>query len=289
MSPRTPPGQTRDKIYEFVRMRLLEGRPPTVREVQEHFGFRAVQTAQDHLSRLVESGRLVKYRGQARGYGLPSGLSPVAPGAWLVPLLGRVQAGGLNAAIEDCEGYIAVQMKTAVAGRPTAAGGRESDSTQDVAVPHGAQGDSGRAGGPDRGASAREASGAGPSTTIRSEGPTRPLPAGGDAHLRAALQPSSVIASGLFALRVQGESMIGAGILSGDVVVVRQQPTAQSGDIVVALVDDEATVKRLRLRSGRIELHPENPAFEPIILDANDCVILGKVIEVRRYVEPLVP
>jgi len=66
---------------------------------------------------------------------------------------------------------------------------------------------------------------------------------------------------------VQGESMRGAGILPGDVVVVRSQPAAESGDIVVALVDEEATVKTLRIRRGRLELHPENPDFEPIELD----------------------
>jgi repressor LexA len=91
----------------------------------------------------------------------------------------------------------------------------------------------------------------------------------------------------LFALRVQGESMTGAGILPGDVVIVRSQPTASTGEIVVALVDDEATVKRLRLAPGCIELHPENPDFEPLVFHPNECVILGKIIEVRRYVEPL--
>jgi repressor LexA len=80
--------------------------------------------------------------------------------------------------------------------------------------------------------------------------------------------------------------MIGAGILPGDLVIVRSQATAQSGEIVVALIGDEATVKRLRLRRGRIELHPENPAFEPIIPGPNECTILGKVIEIRRHLEP---
>ena len=63
-----------------------------------------------------------------------------------------------------------------------------------------------------------------------------------------------------FALRVRGDSMIGAGILSGDTVVVRPQPTAQDGQIVVARLGDEATVKRLRRRNGQVWLLPENPA-----------------------------
>jgi repressor LexA len=76
-----------------------------------------------------------------------------------------------------------------------------------------------------------------------------------------------------------------AGILNGDIVVVRSQPTADSGDIVVALVGDEATVKTLRIRRNRIELHPANPDFEPIIPSPDECSILGKVIEVRRFFE----
>jgi repressor LexA len=90
----------------------------------------------------------------------------------------------------------------------------------------------------------------------------------------------------LFALRVRGDSMVGAAILAGDVVVVRRQETADDRDIVVALVDDEATVKRLRLRRGRVELHAENPAFAPIIPPPGAMQILGKVVEVHRHLEP---
>jgi repressor LexA len=89
----------------------------------------------------------------------------------------------------------------------------------------------------------------------------------------------------LFGLRVRGESMTGAGILPGDVVVVRRQPTAASGDVVVALVGDEATVKRLRIRGKRAELHPDNPDFEPIVPEPGEMTVLGKVIEVRRAME----
>lgn len=83
-----------------------------------------------------------------------------------------------------------------------------------------------------------------------------------------------------FALRVQGDSMIGAGILDGDLVIVRPQSTADHGDIVVALLGDEATVKRLSRRNGEIWLLPENPAYEPI--DGTDAVILGRVKGVQR-------
>jgi repressor LexA len=198
---RTPAGETRERIYRFVRDRLLGGFPPTVREVKEAFGFRSVQTAREHLEALVTEGRLAKEAGKARGYRLGGDSRPTR----LVPLLGRVPAGPLNIATEDLEGYLPIQ------------GHRSGDD--------------------------------------------------------------------LFGLRVRGESMTGAGILPGDIVVVRRQPAADSGDIVVALIGGEATVKRLRIRRNRVELHPENPAFEPIIPDPSELILLGKVIEVRRYLE----
>jgi len=201
---RTPTGQTREKVFRLVRERLLGGSPPTVREVQQEFGFRAVQTAREHLEALVAEGRLAKQAGKSRGYRLPA-----VPGGGgltrLIPLLGRVQAGALNAAVEDLEGYLPVQSP------------HDSDE--------------------------------------------------------------------LFGLRVRGESMIGAGILPDDVVVVRRQPTARSGEIVVALIGDEATVKRLRIRGKRVELRPENPEFDPIVPGPEGLTLLGKVIEVRRYLD----
>ena len=83
-----------------------------------------------------------------------------------------------------------------------------------------------------------------------------------------------------FALRVRGESMLNAGILPGDLVVVHQQPVAHNGEIVVALLGDEATVKRLSRRNGEVWLLPENEAYSPI--DGRDASILGKVTAVVR-------
>lgn len=85
----------------------------------------------------------------------------------------------------------------------------------------------------------------------------------------------------LFALTVQGESMKNAGILDGDYVVVERTPTARDGDIVVALIEDEATVKRLYRETDCVRLQSENDAFEPIY--AKEVIILGKVISVVRY------
>ena len=83
-----------------------------------------------------------------------------------------------------------------------------------------------------------------------------------------------------FALRVRGDSMIGAGILSGDKVVVRPQSTADDGQIVVARIGDEATVKRLSRRNGQIWLLPENDAYQPI--DGSEAEIIGIVKAVVR-------
>jgi repressor LexA len=86
-----------------------------------------------------------------------------------------------------------------------------------------------------------------------------------------------------FAVKAIGESMIDAGIEPGDILIVRQQQLAESRDIVVALVNDEATVKRLYYDSGSIELRPENSRFKPIsIRPEDDLRILGKVIAIRR-------
>lgn len=194
------PGATRERVYQYVKRRILEGSPPSVREVQRELGLRAVQSVQEHLDALVGEGRLEKLKGVSRGYRLPG--ADRRPR--MVPLLGRVQAGELTEAIENLEGYVGVDHE------------------------------------------------------------------GSDEEL--------------FALRVRGRSMEGAGIHEGDIVIVRKQATADSGRIVVALVDNEATVKRLKRSGRRVELHPENPDFSVIVPDEG-VELLGVVVEVRRYLE----
>ncbi len=214
ISNRRRSGQTRHEIFTFVRDRIAAGTPPTVREVQQAAGFKAVQSAQQHLDALVAAGLLHKEVGIARGYRLPAaggrgtgdfgppgaGSSNIGP-VHYIPRLGHVQAGALQEAIEDPDGWVPV--------------------------------------------------------------------AGDD--------------SKLFALIVRGESMSGIGILPDDTVVVHRQETACDGEVVVALVDGDATVKRLKLHAGQIELQPENPDFAPIVIAPDTEIrILGKVVEVRR-------
>lgn len=87
----------------------------------------------------------------------------------------------------------------------------------------------------------------------------------------------------LFALRVRGDSMMNVGILDSDIIVSRQVSTAENGQIVVALIEDEATVKRFYKEHGHYRLQPENDDYEPIITD--ELRILGRVISVMRFYE----
>ena len=199
----TKPGVTRNRIYRFMRQRLLNGEPPTIREVQTAFNMRAVQSAKNHLDALVKEGRLVKASGQSRGYRLPG----TASKNHLAPLVGRVPAGPFNIAIEEIEGYIPVQ--------------------------------------------------------------------------------SSSMEQTIFGLRVNGDSMMDAGILHGDIVLVRSGAEVHQGDIVVAMIDGEATVKEFRRGKKQIQLLPRNNAYPVLSPKPEDLTIIGKVIEVRRYLESI--
>lgn len=95
--------------------------------------------------------------------------------------------------------------------------------------------------------------------------------------------PTAFIGEGShFILRVRGDSMIQAGILNGDYIVIRKQPDANNGDIVVAMIDDEATVKRFYKENGHFRLQPENDSMEPIIVSS--VTILGKVTSLLRKI-----
>lgn len=94
--------------------------------------------------------------------------------------------------------------------------------------------------------------------------------------------PTKAAGKELFALTIKGDSMINAGIFDGDIVIIEQTPTAENGDIVVALIENEATVKRFYKENGHFRLQPENDDYEPIIV--NELSVLGKVkMLVRNY------
>lgn len=189
-TPLTPKQQT---IFDYIRTYIDDFHvPPSLRDIGAHLGL-SVGTVQDQVEAIRRKGFLEKEKTLARSL-------RVAMGIGQVPILGRVHAGALHAAIENVEGYVSVGPKMA--------------------------------------------------------------------------------ASQHFALRVKGDSMIGAGILEGDTVIVRVQATANHGDIVVARVEDEATVKYLRRRGDRTILEPANPEYSPI---REPFALLGVVVEVRRH------
>ncbi len=179
-------------VYRFIQEYIEENhRPPSLREIGTHLDL-SVGTVQDQVEAIRRKGFLEKDQTKARGLRLPMS-------AHQVPVLGRVHAGPLHAAIENVEGY---------------------------------------------------------------------LPVG------SGFSPSKH-----FALKVRGDSMIEAGILEGDMVIVRVQATADDGDVVVARIDDEATVKKLRRRGTKTILEPANAAYSTI---EGPFALLGVVVEVRR-------
>ena len=94
------------------------------------------------------------------------------------------------------------------------------------------------------------------------------------------MQPDFISSRDTFMLHVRGASMLKAGIMDGDLVIVQQQPTADNGDIVVAMIDDSATVKRFYKEDGHYRLQPENDAMDPIIVP--EVSVIGKVIGLYR-------
>jgi repressor LexA len=102
-----------------------------------------------------------------------------------------------------------------------------------------------------------------------------------EGYLDFPIYKQSYLNARLFALRIKGDSMIEAGIMNGDYVVVEKRNYAENGEIVVAMIDDEATVKKYYLEDGNVRLQPCNSTMRPIII--RDVIILGKVISVMRF------
>lgn len=186
------------QILNYIRDRIDDGLPPSVREICAALDIKSTSTAHKYLGELQERGLIEKSSHLNRAITLPDDRSI------RVPLVGTVTAGQPILAVEEIEGYIPFRSR-------------------------------------------------------------------------------SLHSKDLFALRVRGESMIDAGILDGDIVIIRRTPAAENGDIVVALVEDEATVKRFYKEAGHYRLQPENDTMDPIIVDS--VAILGKVVSLLRFFE----
>ena len=193
------------RILEFIKdFQYKHNSSPAFREIMSHFKFKAIATVQDHLLSLERKGYIEREKDKARSISI-LGLKKTLRDIIEVPVLGRVAAGHSILAVENIEGYVAVDK-----------------------------------------------------TWTTSEN--------------------------IFALKVQGDSMINAGIYSGDFVIVKQQSTAENGEIIVALINDEATVKRFYKTDDTITLKAENPLIEPFTYHKGDAniSIVGKVIGVYR-------
>jgi repressor LexA len=192
------------QVLDFVTGCLdRHGYPPTLREIAAHLGIRGTLGAAKHLDALERKGLIRKSPGSSRGLALTGRGAPAVS----LPVVGTVRAGAPQPALEEIEGYFAVDPE----------------------------------------------------------------------HRRG----------GAFFLRVKGDSMIGVGILEGDLALIRPQPTAANGEVVVALLDGEATLKRFFREPDHIRLQPENPALEPIVVRPGDgeVMLVGKVVGLYRVME----
>ncbi|MDD4715348.1 MAG: transcriptional repressor LexA [Oscillospiraceae bacterium] len=234
------------KIYEYIMEHVSQfGYPPTVREIGEAVGLRSPSTVHFHLRALEMAGLIVKDAGKTRAITVnvcPDGALPE----------GKTQTAAK------------FQDRSADPGRvrPAAKGGRDETIAHWEAEPNIGL-------------------------------PKNKIPLLGQVMAGKPILAQELVEDYLafdtagppeeyFALCVQGDSMIHAGILPGDLLVVRRQHIARHGEIVIALLEDKATVKRLYRKDGEILLLPENDDYDPI--DGSHAEILGKVEGVvRRY------
>ena len=189
-----------DYLRDVIR---AEGRPPTLRELAAHFGWKSDNAGRQHLRLLRQKGVIDYDEGIARGIRLAEGAAGGIP-LKHVPLVGKVAAGLPIEAIENLDGHIGID-------------------------------------------------------------------------------PSMFPEADTFALRVQGDSMRDAGIRTGDVAIIRKQQDASEGDIVIAILNGEATLKRYQRKGRAIVLHAENPVYADIIIgDGDDFTIVGVAIGIIR-------
>ncbi|MDD5097000.1 MAG: transcriptional repressor LexA [Candidatus Omnitrophica bacterium] len=189
-----------EKVLNFIRKRIGERLPPTIREIGEELGFKSTGTVRDYLKALMQKGLVRRMNNKSRAIELAERAS------FKIPIIGTIMAGAPNLAYEEIQGYV---------------------DADDLFL--------GRLGFDD-----------------------------------------------VFALRVKGDSMIDAGILDGDVAVIKKRPHADNNDIVAALLDNnEVTLKRLRSRAGKFHLEAANVNYAPIF---EEFKVIGKLITViRKY------
>ncbi len=189
-----------EKVLNFIRKRVGERLPPTIREIGEELGFKSTGTVRDYLKALMQKGLVRRMNNKSRAIELTQHAS------FKIPIIGTIMAGKPNLAYEEIQGYV---------------------DADDLFL--------GRLGLDD-----------------------------------------------VFALRVKGDSMINAGILDGDVAIIKKRPNADNNDIVAALLDNnEVTLKRLKCKAGKFHLEAANLNYPPIF---EEFKVIGRLITViRKY------
>jgi len=189
-----------ERVLNFIRERIGERLPPTIREIGKELGFKSTGTVRDYLKALIQKGLVRRMNNKSRAIELTERAS------FKIPIIGTILAGKPNLAYEEIQGYV---------------------SADDLFL--------GRLGFDD-----------------------------------------------VFALRVKGDSMIDAGILDGDVAIIKKRPDANNNDIVAALLENnEVTLKRLRSKSGKFHLEAANINYPPIF---EEFKVIGRLITViRKY------
>ena len=192
----------------FLKKYIREkGYPPTIREIVYHLKLASTNSVKKYLDILERKGHIKRIPNSPRAIEVCT--EAPTNSARLIPIAGKVRAGGPHLAVEDITGHLAIDKSMA----------RWDDT---------------------------------------------------------------------FLLKVEGDSMIDAHIQDGDFVLVKPQPTAENGEIVVALINDEATVKKFFRRRNKIYLEPANPTMKPIIISRNqahEVAIVGKVVSILRQIE----
>ena len=188
------------KVLDFIRKRVGEKLPPTIREIGEELGFKSTGTVRDYLKTLMQKGLVRRMNNKSRAIELTERAS------FKIPIIGSINAGRPNLAYEEIQGYV---------------------DADDLFL--------GRLGFDD-----------------------------------------------VFALCVKGDSMIDAGILNGDIAIIKKRPNAENNDVVAALLgDNEVTLKRLRVKNGKFHLEAANSDYPPIF---EEFKVIGKLITViRKY------
>ncbi len=249
--------RTQQILDYIIRFQAEQGAPPTVREIGDRFGIRSTNGVCYHLDLLEREGMIQRRRGQARGIHLRPEIPPGAANLHadqMLPGTANPRAG-----LPAHYGHLGHPEHSGDPAHSGHLGHRWHPGADPETVPE-----------PGLPILGRIAAG-GPVTAEENI----------EGHLDAVRLAGRKAA---FALRVSGDSMSRAGILDGDLVLVAPEPQPRNGQIVVAMVGDETTVKRIEKRRGQVILHPENPDYDDIVVTARspELRILGRVVGVYR-------